>query len=109
MHFILTNPSNSIFPVVWPWGHVSEEVAHAAKEDIIAVKDELCNNQIKRWQAIGTLTHVLSFSMLTWALKKHTINFLISITDGDIRRNWDGEHSQWSSYMPNLLSALQVL
>lgn len=90
-------------------GHVSEEVAHAAKEDMTVVKDELRNNQIKRWQAIGTLKHVLSFVSLPWELKKHTINFLLCITDGDIRGNCDDEQSQWSSYMPNLFSALQVL
>lgn len=94
-------------PVIW--GHVSEEVAHAAKEDMTVVKDELRNNQIKRWQAIGTLKHVLSFVSLPWELKKHTINFLLCITDGDIRGNCDDEQSQWSSYMPNLFSALQVL
>ena len=94
------------FPVIW--GHVSEEVAHAAKEDMTVVKDELRNNQIKRWQAIGTLKHVLSFVSLPWELKKHTINFLLCITDGDIRGNCD-EQSQWSSYMPDLFSALQVL
>jgi uncharacterized DUF497 family protein len=56
------------------WGHVSEEVAHAAKEDITAVKDELHKYQIKRWHAIGTLKHALSFVSLPWELKKHTIN-----------------------------------
>lgn len=91
------------------WGNVSEEVAHAAKEDMIVVKDELRNNQIKRWQAIGTLKHVLSFVSLPWELKKHTINFLLCITDGDIRGNCDDEQSQWSSYMPNLFSALQAV
>ncbi|KEH39857.1 aberrant root formation protein [Medicago truncatula] len=90
-------------------GHVSEEVAHAAKEDMTVVKDELRNNQIKRSQAIGTLKHVLSFVSLPWELKKHTINFLLCITDGDIHGNCDDEQSQWSSYMPNLFSALQVL
>lgn len=91
------------------WGHVSEEVAHAAKEDMTVVKDELRNNQIKRWQAIGTLKHVLSFVSLPWELKKHTVNFLLCITDGDIRGNCDDEQSQWSSYMPNLFSALQAV
>lgn len=91
------------------WGHVSEEVAQAAKEDMIAVKDELRNNQIKRWQAIVALKHVLSFVSLPWELKKHTINFLLCITDGDIRGKCEDEHSQWPSYMPNIFSALQVL
>lgn len=104
MHFLFTYPSNSIFSVIW--GHVSEEVAHAAKEDLVAIKDELRNNQIKRWQAIGMLKHVLSFVNLPWELKEHTINFLLCITDGGICGNHDDEHSE---YMPNLFSALQVL
>ncbi|CAJ2655856.1 unnamed protein product [Trifolium pratense] len=91
------------------WGHVSEEVAHAAKEDMIAVKDELRKYQIKRWHAIGTLKHALSFVNLPWELKKHTINFLHCITDGDICGNCDDEHSQWPSYLPNIFSALQAV
>lgn len=103
------SPTHQIpfFSVIW--GHVSEEVAHAAKEDMISVKDELRNNQIKRWQAIGTLKHVLSFVSLPWDLKKHTVNFLLCITDGDVCRNCNEEYFEWSSYMPNLFSALQVL
>ncbi|XP_061363892.1 aberrant root formation protein 4 isoform X2 [Gastrolobium bilobum] len=91
------------------WGHASKEVAHTAKEDLVAIKDELRNNQTKRWQAIGTLKHVLSFVNLPWELKKHTINFLLCITDGAIPGNYDDEHSEWSSYMPNLFSALQAV
>ncbi|XP_050885862.1 aberrant root formation protein 4 [Lathyrus oleraceus] len=91
------------------WGHVSEEVAQAAKEDMIAVKDELRDNQIKRWQAIVALKHVLSFVSLPWELKKHTINFLLCITDGDIRGKCEDERSQWPSYMPNIFSALQAV
>jgi hypothetical protein len=91
------------------WGHVSEEVAHAAKEDITAVKGELYKYQIKRWHAIGTLKHALSFVSLPWVLKKHTINFLLCITDGDICGNCDDKNSQWPSYLPNISTALQVL
>nr|XP_029143400.1 aberrant root formation protein 4-like isoform X9 [Arachis hypogaea] len=40
------------------WGLVSEEVAHATKESSVAIKDDLHNNQTKRWQAIGRLKHV---------------------------------------------------
>ncbi|KAH1094090.1 hypothetical protein GYH30_039699 [Glycine max] len=54
-------------------GHDLEEVAQTAKENLIAIKDELRNNQTKRWQAIGTLKHVLSLVKLPWELKKHAI------------------------------------
>ncbi|KAK7260920.1 hypothetical protein RIF29_27221 [Crotalaria pallida] len=90
------------------WGHVSDEVARTAKEDLIAIKDELCNNQTKRWQAIGTLKHVLSFVNLPWELKTHTINYLLRITEG-VSGNYEDEHSEWSSYMPTLFSALQAV
>ncbi|XP_020235649.1 aberrant root formation protein 4 [Cajanus cajan] len=91
------------------WGHVSEGVAHTAKEDLIAIQDELRNNQTKRWQAIGTLKHVLSFVNLPWELKKHATDFLLCITDGDVSGNYNEEHSEWSSYMPSLFSALQAV
>ena len=57
------------------WGHDLEEVAQTAKENLIAIKDELRNNQTKRWQAIGTLKHVLSLVKLPWELKKHAIKY----------------------------------
>ena len=90
------------------WGSISEEVSQAAKEDLTAVKNELRSDQSKRWQAIGTLKLILSFVNLPWELKKHTINFLLCITDGCISRKHD-EHSEWSNYMTNLFSALQVV
>lgn len=108
MCFPFTNPSNSNFSAVI-WGHVSEEVAHTAKEDLVAIKDELRNNQTKRWQAVGTLKHVLSFVNLPWELKKHAIDFLLCITDGGVSGNYNEEHSEWSSCMPSLFSALQVV
>ncbi|MED6119711.1 hypothetical protein PIB30_014082 [Stylosanthes scabra] len=91
------------------WGLVSKEVAHASKENLEAIKDELHNNRTKRWEAIGTLKHVLSFVNFPWELKKHTINFLLCITDGCISRECLDEHSEWSSYMPNIFSALQAI
>ncbi|KAG4944301.1 hypothetical protein JHK85_048947 [Glycine max] len=91
------------------WGHVSKEVAQTAKEDLIAIRDELRNNQTKRWQAIGTLKHVLYFVNLPWELKKHAIDFLLSITDEGVSRNYNEERSEWSSYVPSLFSALQAV
>jgi len=76
---------------------------------LTAIKDELRNNQTKRWQAIGILKQVLSFVNLPWELKKHAIDFLLCITDGSVTRNYNEEHSEWSSYMPSLFSALQVV
>nr|AMK47960.1 putative aberrant root formation protein [Lupinus angustifolius] len=86
-----------------------EEVARTAKEDLVAIKDELCNNLTERWQAIGTLRHVLSFVNFPWELKKHTIEFLLCITVGGISGNNDDKHVEWSSYMPTLFAALQAV
>lgn len=94
-----------VFPEVI-LGHAYDEVAEAAKEDLTSVTDELKRNQTKRWQAVGMLKHILAPATLPWELKKHAINFLLCITDGDIS-HYD-EHDDFSSYMPSLFTALQV-
>ncbi|KAI4316372.1 hypothetical protein L6164_024357 [Bauhinia variegata] len=91
------------------WGYISDEIAHAGGEDLSAFKNVLLSNQIKRWQAIGTLKHILSSVNLPWELKKHTVNFLLCITDGHNSRKNEDEHSEWSTHMPNIYSALQAV
>ncbi|KAL5853158.1 hypothetical protein ACOSQ3_008276 [Xanthoceras sorbifolium] len=91
------------------WGHIADEAAQAAKEDMTAVKGELRSNQTKRWEAIGMLKHVLSSGSLPWEMKKHAITFLLHITDGNISQKYDGDHTDCSSYMPSLFSALQAV
>ncbi|KAL6208353.1 hypothetical protein ACLB2K_019304 [Fragaria x ananassa] len=89
------------------WGQASNEVAVAAHEDLTAVKNELQNNQTKRWQAFGMLKHILASVTLPWELKKHAIDFLHSIRGGNISPC--DEHSDFSTDMPGLFAALQAI
>ena len=100
------NAFNFIEAVIW--GNVLDGVAQAVNEDLTAVKDELRSNQTERWQAVGMLKHIYSFVNLPWELKKHAIDFLLCITDENISQKCD-EHIDFSSYMPSLFAALQVV
>lgn len=89
------------------WGYASDEVARAAAEDLTAVKDELRNNQTKRWQAFGMLKHILASVTLPKELKKNAIDFLLSIRGGNISPC--DEHNDISSDMPGLFAVLQAV
>ncbi|XP_028782672.1 aberrant root formation protein 4 isoform X2 [Neltuma alba] len=91
------------------WGYVSKEVSEATKEYLDAIKTELRCSQTKRWEALGTLKHVLSFVNLPWELKRETINFLFCVIDGHVSDKYDVELYEWSAYMPNVFSALQAI
>lgn len=91
------------------WGFISNEVAQAADEDLAAVKAKLSSDQTKRWQAIGMLRNIFSCVNLPWELKKQAINFLLSIVDGNVSRQYDNEHMEWSSDMPSIFATLQVV
>ena len=73
---------------------------------MISVEGKLKKELTNRWQAIGMLKHVLASLYIPWQLKKHAINILLCITDGNIPRNCDDEDSE---YMPSGFAALQVL
>ena len=103
-HFV-TQPSCCFVEVIW--GYASDEVARAAAEDLTAVKDELRNNQTKRWQAFGMLKHILASVTLPKELKKNAIDFLLSIRGGNISPC--DEHNDISSDMPGLFAVLQVV
>ncbi|CAN6540384.1 unnamed protein product [Malus baccata var. baccata] len=89
------------------WGHASDDVVGAAEEDLNSVKDELKDNQTERWLAVGMLKHILAPATLPWELKRHAINFLICITDGNISHC--DEHNDFSSYTTSLFAALQAV
>ncbi|PNT33835.1 hypothetical protein POPTR_006G259600v4 [Populus trichocarpa] len=91
------------------WGHISVNVARAAGGDVSTVKDEILSNQTERWQAVGMLKYIFSFVDFPWELKKHAIDFLLCITDGNIARNCNDEDTDCSIYMPNLYAALQAI
>ncbi|OMO61612.1 YAP-binding/Alf4/Glomulin [Corchorus capsularis] len=89
------------------WAQIYEEVAQAAKQDLIAVKGELQNNQTKRWQAIGMLKNIFSSIHLPWDFKRQAVDFLLSITNGNVSEKLNIEHNDCSLYMTSLFSALQ--
>ncbi|XP_058203357.1 aberrant root formation protein 4 [Rhododendron vialii] len=91
------------------WGFISNEVAQAADEDLAAVKAKLSSDQTKRWQAIGMLRNIFSCVNLPWELKKQAINFLLSIVDGNVSRQYDNEHMECSFDMPSIFATLQAI
>ncbi|KAG5562909.1 hypothetical protein RHGRI_005596 [Rhododendron griersonianum] len=91
------------------WGFISNEVAQAADEDLAAVKAKLSSDQTKRWQAIGMLRNIFSCVNLPWELKKQAINFLLSIVDGNVSRQYDNEHMECLSDMPSIFATLQAI
>lgn len=50
--------------------------------------------------------HILSFSGLSWKLKKVAIDFLLSINGSE---SFDDDRSDYISYMPSIFAALQVV
>lgn len=89
------------------WGHKSNEVALAAQTDIAAVKNELIYSQTKRWQAIGMFKHIFSYVNIPWHLKQLAIDFLLSITSGNMRLSTPDWNMDCSMYIPSLYATLQ--
>ncbi|KDP34393.1 hypothetical protein JCGZ_12787 [Jatropha curcas] len=88
------------------WGHIYDDVALAAGENMSAVKDELRSNQTNRWQAIGMLKYILASTNMPWELKKHAINLLLCITNGNVARDLQAD---CSIYLPSLYAVLQAI
>ncbi|KAF8393088.1 hypothetical protein HHK36_021329 [Tetracentron sinense] len=91
------------------WGHISDEVAEAAKEDLAVVMDKIRSSQTKRWQAVGMLKYILCSIDQPWELKKHAIDFLLSIMDENFSQKYNDENTDCSVYMPSLFAALQAI
>lgn len=91
------------------WGSMSDQVVQAAGEDLTALKGELQSNQTKKWQAIAMLKHIFPSGKLSWEFKKHAIDFLLHITDGNNYQKSDSDHSDFASNMPSVFAALQVV
>lgn len=89
------------------WGPISDQVVQAAGEDLTALKGELQSYQTKKWQAIAMLKHIFFSGKLSWEFKKHAIDFLLHITDGNNSQKSDSDHTDFASYMPSVFAALQ--
>ncbi|GAB4856661.1 hypothetical protein Ancab_014575 [Ancistrocladus abbreviatus] len=90
------------------WGHISDGVAQAARQDLTSLKDELRNTQTRRWQAVVILRHIFSMGQLPWNLKKHAMDFLLVITE-TVHEEQTNEYTVCSFHTPGLISALQAI
>lgn len=88
---------------------MSNMVAQSADEDLTLLKGVLQSNQTKRWQAVGMLKLIFSSADLPWELKKHTVNFLLWIMDGNLSEKCNDGITDCSSYVPGLFASLQVV
>lgn len=88
------------------WGYIFVIVAHAAEQDLEALKDELRSMQRKRWSAIGMLKYIFSLGKLPFTIKKHAISFLLDITE-NIDQQELNEDTMCSSLTPSIISSLQ--
>ncbi|KAH7841425.1 hypothetical protein Vadar_029718 [Vaccinium darrowii] len=91
------------------WGFISNELAQAADEDLVAVKAELSSDQTKRWQALGMLRNIFTCVNLPWELKKQAINFLLSILDGSVLHEHDNKHMECLYDTPSIFATLQAI
>nr|CAD1840159.1 unnamed protein product [Ananas comosus var. bracteatus] len=91
------------------WGHITDDIAKTAGEQLKSVLREIQNNQTARWQAIGTLKYALSSNDYPWELKSNTIDLLLSITDGCNTEGSDDDYLDFSGFVPSLLFTLQAI
>ncbi|CAI0416544.1 unnamed protein product [Linum tenue] len=93
------------------WGHISNEIAEQAGENMSALKDKLQHNQVQRWEAIGMLKHIFSSVILPWDIKRHTVEFLLGITNGSFTPNCHNDEpiTDCSIYMPSLFATAQAI
>ncbi|CAL1374981.1 unnamed protein product [Linum trigynum] len=93
------------------WGHISNEIAEQAGENMSALKDKLQHNQVQRWEAIGMLKHIFSSVILPWDIKRHTVEFLLGITHGCFTPNCHNDEpiTDCSIYMPSLFATAQAI
>ncbi|XP_020103590.1 aberrant root formation protein 4 isoform X1 [Ananas comosus] len=91
------------------WGHISDDIAETAGEQLKSVLREIQNNQTARWQAIGTLKYALSSNDYPWELKSNTIDLLLSIMDGCNTEGSDDNYLDFSGFVPSLFVTLQAI
>ncbi|CAI0415267.1 unnamed protein product, partial [Linum tenue] len=93
------------------WGDISNEIAEQAGENMSALKDKLQHNQVQRWEAIGMLKHIFSSVILPWDIKRHTVEFLLGITNGSFTPNCHNDEpiTDCSIYMPSLFATAQAI
>lgn len=91
------------------WGHISDEIAKAAGEQLISVLNKIRNDCTARWQAIGMFKYILSSIDYPWEIKYHSVELLLCMMEGINSGESSDNHTDFSSFMANLFSALQVV
>lgn len=90
------------------WGYKVSEVAMVAKADVTAIIMELQVNWTKRWEALGMLKFLFSYTNLPWELKNQGISFLISVMDGIVTHSYN-DNVDYTVYAPSMYASLQVV
>ncbi|XP_074312842.1 aberrant root formation protein 4 [Silene latifolia] len=90
------------------WGHISDEVVQAARQDLHILKDELRSTRSSRWSAVGSMKFVFALGNLPWSLKKHALDFLLGITENDDQQEMS-EDMLCSLDTLSLISTLQAI
>ncbi|KAK9699904.1 hypothetical protein RND81_08G203200 [Saponaria officinalis] len=90
------------------WGHISDEVSQAARQDVHILKDELRSTQSSRWSAVGLIKCVFNLGNLPWNLKKHALEFLLGITE-NIDQQETSEDTKCSLHTLSVTSTLQAI
>ncbi|XP_008802004.1 aberrant root formation protein 4 isoform X2 [Phoenix dactylifera] len=91
------------------WGHISDEIANAAGEQLISVLNKIRNDCTVRWRAIGMFKYILSSIDYPWEIKSHGVELLLCMMEGINSEVSSDNHTDFSSFMPSLFSALQAV
>nr|XP_010913381.1 aberrant root formation protein 4 isoform X2 [Elaeis guineensis] len=91
------------------WGHISDEIAKAAGEQLISVLNKIRNDRTVRWQAIGMFKYILSSIDYPWEIKSHSVELLLCMMEGINSEESSDNHTDFSCFMPSLFSSLQAV
>lgn len=89
------------------WGHVSEEVAKAAGEHAMATLNKIRDDRHGRWKALGSLKSLLPSVDYPWVVKSHSIDLILSMTDGTNPVESNEVPIDFSSLMPSIFAVLK--
>ncbi|KAJ0984311.1 hypothetical protein J5N97_002667 [Dioscorea zingiberensis] len=91
------------------WGHIFEEVANAAGEDLATALNILRNDRIKRWQAIGMFKHILASIDYPWEIKFHLLELLSSMLDEGDSDEPSSDDMEPSFFVTSIFAVLQAI
>ncbi|KAJ6809109.1 protein OS-9-like protein [Iris pallida] len=89
------------------WGHISEEVTKAAGEHAMATLNKIRDDRHGRWKALGSLKSILPSVDYLWVVKSHSIDLILSKTDGTNPVESYEVPIDFSSLMPSIFAVLK--